>query len=82
MKPEDQRLTGGQVGGILKLLGLTRDREFNCRECLEHVGEFAECRLARRPVDEVMAGVEHHLALCPECREEFEALMKILKAGL
>jgi hypothetical protein len=81
MKPENQRLTGEQVGGIVKMLGLTRDREFTCSECLQHVGEFAECRLANRPLDEVIASVEQHLALCPECREEFEALMKILKAG-
>jgi hypothetical protein len=81
MKPEAQRLTRAQVGGIVKMLGLTRDREFNCSECLQHVGEFAECQLANQPLDEVIARVEHHLALCPECREEFEALMKILKAG-
>jgi uncharacterized protein with PIN domain len=81
MKPEEQRLTHAQVGGIVKMLGLTREREFNCSECLQHVSEFAECRLANQPLDEVIARVEQHLALCPECREEFEALMKILQAG-
>ena len=80
MKPEDQRLTREQVGGIVKMLGLTRDREFNCSECLQHVGEFAERQLTDKPVDEVIARVEQHLALCPECREEFEALMKVLKS--
>jgi uncharacterized protein with PIN domain len=81
MKPEEQRLTGEQVGGIVRMLGLTRDHEFNCSECLQHVSEFAECQIANQPVGEVIASVEQHLALCPECREEFEALMKILKAG-
>lgn len=81
MKPEEQRLTRAQVGGIVKMLGLTRERELNCSECLQHVGEFAECQIANQPVGEVVARVEQHLALCPECREEFEALMKILKAG-
>jgi hypothetical protein len=81
MKPEDQRLTSEQVSGLVKLLGLTRDHEFTCSECLRHVGEFAERRLANQPLDEVTASVEQHLALCPECREEFEALMKILEAG-
>jgi hypothetical protein len=80
MKPEEQRLTSEQVGSIVKMLGLTRDREFNCSECLQHVSEFAECQLANKPVDEIIASVEQHLALCPECREEYEALMKILKA--
>jgi len=81
MKPQDQRLTGEQVGSIVKMLSLTTDREFNCSECLQHVSEFAECQLVNKPVDEVIAKVEQHLALCPECREEYEALVRILKAG-
>lgn len=81
MKPEQQQLTNEQVASIVKMLALTRDREFDCSECLQHVSEYAECQLANKPLDEVIASVEHHLALCPECREEYEALMKILKAG-
>jgi hypothetical protein len=81
MKTGNQRLTGEQVGGIVTMLGLTTDREFNCSECLQHVGEFAESQLANKPVTEVIASVEQHLALCPECREEFQALRKILEAG-
>ena len=81
MKPEDQRLTREQVGSIVKMLSLTTDREFNCAECLQHVSEFAERQLAHQPVSKVIASVEQHLALCPECREEYEALMKLLKAG-
>ena len=81
MKPEDQRLTREQVGSIVKMLSLTTDREFNCAECLQHVSEFAEGQLAHQPVSEVIASVEQHLALCPECREEYEALMKILQTG-
>lgn len=81
MKPEEGRLTSGQVGSIVEMLGLTTDREFNCGECLQHVGEFAEFQLANKPVTEVIASVEQHLALCPECSEEYEALIRILKAG-
>jgi len=81
MSTEDQRLTREQVGSIVKMLGATTDHELDCGECLQHVGEYAETRLAGRPVDEVLAGIEQHLALCPECREEFLALMEILKAG-
>ncbi len=81
MKTGDQRLTSEQVGSIVTMLGLTTDREFNCNECLQHVSEFAECQLANKPVTEVIASVEQHLALCPECREEYEALRKILEAG-
>jgi hypothetical protein len=81
MKPEDQRLTSEQVGTIVKMLGLTTDRELDCSECLQHVSEFAECQLAGKPLGEVITKVEQHLALCPECREEYLALIKILKAS-
>ena len=81
MKTENQPLTGAQVGTIVKMLGLTTEYEFNCSQCLQHVSEFAEGQLANRPVDDIIASVEQHLALCPECREEYEALMRILKAG-
>ena len=81
MKTNEQRLTREQVGSIVKMLGLTTDREFNCSECLQHVSEFAECQMANKPLGEVIASVQQHLALCPECREEFEALMKVLKTG-
>jgi len=81
MKPEDQRLTREQIGSIVRMLGLTADREFNCSECLQHVSEYAESQLANRPADEVITRVEQHLALCPECREEYEALLKILQTG-
>ena len=81
MRPEVQRLTREQVGGIVKMLSLTTDREFNCGECLQHVSEFAECQLADKPVGEVIASVEQHLAMCPECREEYLALLRILKAS-
>ena len=79
MKREDQKLTTHQVGSIVKMLGLTTEREFNCGECLQNVSEFSENQLANKPVCEVISKVEQHLALCPECREEYEALMKILK---
>jgi len=81
MKPNPPLLTAEQVGGIVKLVGLTRDREFDCSECLQHVGEFSERHLAGQPLDEALSRVEHHLTLCPECREEWLALMKILEAG-
>jgi len=79
MKPDQKRLTREQVGNIVKMLGLTSDRELNCSECLQNVGEFAESQLADKPVDEVVAKVGQHLALCPECQEEYLALLKLLK---
>jgi hypothetical protein len=79
MRTANQRLTAEEVGTIVNMLRLTTDREFDCSECLQHVGEFAEIQLAKRPASDVIAKVEQHLALCPECRQEYEALVSILR---
>lgn len=68
-----------QIKGLVRAIEQTRDHEFNCSECQSFVGEFAERQLAGLPLDEVLARVEHHLSLCPECREEFLALEKVLR---
>lgn len=74
LKPE-------QIDGLMNLIGLTRADEINCNECLEQVAEFAENHLEGRPVPLALRAVEHHLKLCAECREEYEALRKAI-AGL
>jgi Zn finger protein HypA/HybF involved in hydrogenase expression len=72
-------LTPEQIKGFVRVIEQTREREFNCSECQSYAGEFAERQLAGLPLDEVLARVEHHLIMCPECREEFAALEKILR---
>ena len=75
MKP----LTPKQIKGIVRMVAQTRERELNCSECQNLVGEFAERQLAGLALDEALERVEHHLSLCPECREELLALEKILR---
>ena len=50
-----------------------------CWRCWDLV-IFLSRQLANKSVTDILASVEQHLALCSECREEYEALIKILKA--
>ena len=68
------KLTSSQMDGLIKLVGLTREDELDCDACLSQVSEFAEHRLSGKPVPAALEAVEHHLSLCSECREEYEAL--------
>jgi predicted anti-sigma-YlaC factor YlaD len=43
--------------------------------------QFAEAVLRGEDVARLMPLVQRHLDMCPDCREEFEALLRILKAG-
>ena len=75
-----KQLTPQQIEGLVRLIGHTREYEFNCAECQCNIGEFAERKIAGLPLVGALAGVEQHLSVCSECREEFLALEKILRA--
>jgi predicted anti-sigma-YlaC factor YlaD len=63
----------------MRLIGLTKDDEINCEQCLSLVAEFAEQQLAGKSIPEGLKAVEHHLSICAECREEYEALQRVLQ---
>ena len=72
-------LSKKEIDGLMQIIGLTRDEEINCEQCLTHVAEFAEHKLAGKSIPEGLEAVEHHLSLCPECHEEYEVLQQALK---
>ena len=82
MTTKAQPLTPPQVAEFLRQVALTRDQEADCGTCLQHIGEFAEKKLTGTELDAALLSIEHHLSLCPECTEEYEALKKILEAHL
>ncbi|MCX6856085.1 MAG: hypothetical protein NTV80_14390 [Verrucomicrobia bacterium] len=72
--------TSEQIDGLMSLIGITRESELNCNECLHHVAEFAECELTGKHIPEALEAVRHHLTLCLECKEEYDELMKVLRS--
>ena len=63
---------------LVQLVGRTEEREIDCDECLKKVSEFAEEQLMHKPLSEALRAVEQHLAICGECREEYEMLRKAI----
>ena len=72
-------LSKQEIDELMRLVGLTKDHEINCEQCLSLVAEFAEQELAGKSIPQGLKAVEHHLSICPECREEYEALQQALK---
>jgi uncharacterized protein with PIN domain len=72
-------LSKEELDGLLRLVGLTKDSEINCEQCLSLVAEFAEQELAGKSVPEGLKAVQHHLSICSECREEYESLQRALR---
>lgn len=75
------RLTDEHLFDLAGVLLLTRPDELTCDEWLDLVGAYAEATAAGVPVPPNSELVEHHLAICPECREEFAATVAALRAG-
>lgn len=71
-------LTPDKLPTLMEMLSGTREEELTCDECLTLVSEFAEIRLAGKAIPAALEAVSHHLRYCPECRDEYEALLRAL----
>lgn len=72
-------LSREELERLVQLVGKTEEHEIDCGECLKKVSEFAEQQLKDKPVSEALQTVEQHLAICGECREEYEMLREAIK---
>lgn len=73
------KISKKEIDGLMRFIGLTKDEEINCDECLMQIAEFVETELAGKSVCDSLKAVQHHLSLCSECQEEYEVLRKALK---
>ena len=71
----DEKLS--QLGHFL---WLTRPEELTCDEWLDRVTSYADAVAAGLPPPPDSELVQHHLAICTECREEFEAIVAGLRS--
>jgi hypothetical protein len=62
------------AGALLK----TQPVELTCDEWLDEIAPYAEALLNNKEPRNA-AAIEHHLDICPECKEEFDALMTLLR---
>jgi len=64
---------------IVRSVLATRPDEIGCDDCFEQLDRFVELKLAGKNAAEAMPLVQDHLDRCPDCREEFEALLAVLR---
>lgn len=68
-----------RYGELARLILQTRPDEMTCDEWLGHVAEYAEALMKGEPVPPTLAEVERHMAICPNCTEEFKCLLAALR---
>ena len=66
---------------LARQLEQTQEVEYTCEEVHRLLDQFAEAIMRGEDAARLMPLVQQHLDLCPDCREEYEALMRILQAS-
>jgi hypothetical protein len=65
----------------LRMVQVTRTEEYSCDQAYELMDQYAEMVRRGEDVSVLLPLVYHHLEMCPECREELAALLRILETG-
>lgn len=68
-----------EIDTLIKMVASTKSDELTCDDCLKDLAEFAERTLKGKSIPEALQAVEHHLAVCGECHEEYKTLLAVLK---
>jgi len=71
-------LRAGEPAAILTMAQATREQELDCEEAHALIDEFAERVKRGDQAADLMPLVQQHLDLCPGCREEYEALLRMI----
>lgn len=64
---------------MIRSLAMTQDREITCDEVYAVLDEFTEAALRGENILVFMPLVRQHLDMCPDCREEYETLLRMLQ---
>ena len=67
------------VRKLMEHIARTQQRELDCGEVFAVIDQYAEAIASGEDVQEEFALVVHHLDLCPDCLEEYEALLSIIE---
>lgn len=76
-----ERMSPQDMQNLLRRLEMTQEEEYSCDEAHELMDQFAEMVMRGEDAAQIMPLVQHHLEMCPDCAEELEALLAILKAN-
>ncbi len=65
---------------FFRMLARTQDSEYSCDDVYRLLDEFAEAVARGEDATRFMPQAQQHLEMCPDCREELEALLLVLRA--
>jgi hypothetical protein len=72
--------TEKELLALLAAIADTEADELDCDAFLARAGAFAEQVSDASELSDAFFAEAHHIRICPACREEFRALLTVLKA--
>ncbi len=69
------------VRGFLRILEDVRVEDMPCKQVFARLDEYVEKEVQGKNAADLMPLLREHLDLCPDCCEEYEALLRILEAS-
>ena len=75
----DNRSIANAMSRIAQMIRNTQEDEVSCDEVDSLLDQFTELVQRGENMEKIMPLVKNHIDLCPECREEFEALLRVLE---
>ena len=65
---------------LILMIEETQEVELSCDDVYALLDQYTELVNRGGDAKELMPLVDHHIDICPDCREEFDALLRVLKA--
>lgn len=72
----------GELRDLARFVLLTKPDEIGCDDWLAYAPNYAELIAAGQTVPEPLQKAAEHLDICPECAEEFSALLAALSGDV
>jgi predicted transcriptional regulator len=66
---------------LLQMIEHTQEIEISCDDVYKLLDQYTEVVARGEEAQLLMPLVEHHIEICADCREEFEALLRILEVS-
>lgn len=64
---------------FLQVLENMQEEQVSCAEFYERIDEFVEREVGSHDAEKLMPLIQEHLDACPECCDEYEALLDVLE---
>jgi hypothetical protein len=81
-KSSGVRISPERAKKMLVMIEKTQENELSCDEVHALLDQYAEMTLRGEDPAELLPLVHYHLDMCPDCKEEYEALVRILQAPI